>query len=82
MIEWMTITTGWTIILLPGKKRVRSHSLAKNLLSLRRHSLQAHTHTPQHIFFGLNLRVLQELPVATSPSSLVDFKTEQKTMDI
>lgn len=43
----------------------------------------AHTHTHHmHIFFGLNLRVLQGLPVATSPSSLADFKTKQKTMDI
>lgn len=59
---------------------VRLHSLAKTLLSSRRHSLQTHTHTCahalMHILFDLSLRALQGLHVATSPSSPADLKTK------
>lgn len=53
---------------------VRLHSLAKTLLSSRRHSLQ--THALMHILFDLSLRVSQGLHVATSKSSPADLKTK------
>lgn len=57
---------------------VRLHSLAKTLLSSRRHSLQTHTHTHtlMHIFFDLCLRASQGLHVATSPSLPADLKSK------
>lgn len=65
MIEQMTITGVWTIILLLGKKR-RSFTFAGPFAytrwSVRFQSLQAHTHIP----FGLSLCTSQELHVATS----------------
>lgn len=65
MMEQMTITGGWTIILLLDQKR-RSLTLAGPFVytrwSIRLDSLQAHTHIP----FGLSLCTSQELHVATS----------------
>lgn len=91
MIERMTVTGDWTIILLLAKKR-RSLILAvpftytrwQRLFCLHADSRCKHTHSHPHIRmhipFGLSQRASQGFHVTTNTSSLADLKAKQTTI--